>query len=294
MGVSRFLTSGDFSPRDILRAACCVVGAYFRTRPEVVHATDYRALAIARFALPFVRGGRFIVTCHGTELKGAGRVKNLFQRVLMRAVRVVANSEYTAGLFSQRTGRVIGAVTPLGVRGEAFAPGVDQKECRRLLGFDDSDYIVLCVARFESRKAQDVLVDSLAHIAGEVAERLRVVFVGPANGAYADAVYAAGAGSSAQVSFLGAVGEDVLRLAYGASDVFCLLGRPHPARAEGFGLVYLEAASQGLPTIAARVDAIPEVVQDGVTGILVPPDDPAAVASAITTFFGDPGLRERM
>ena len=63
----------------------------------------------------------------------------------------------------------------------------------------------------------------------------------------------------------------------------------HPARWEGFGLALLEAMLAELPVVATRVSSIPEIVVDGVTGRLVPPDDPQALADAIVGVLGDPG-----
>jgi glycosyltransferase involved in cell wall biosynthesis len=61
-----------------------------------------------------------------------------------------------------------------------------------------------------------------------------------------------------------------------------------PSRWEGFGLVTLEAMGCTRPVIASRVSALPEIVQDGETGLLVPPDDPPALAEAITKLLDDP------
>ena len=62
----------------------------------------------------------------------------------------------------------------------------------------------------------------------------------------------------------------------------------HPARWEGFGLALLEAMLCGRPVVASRVSAIPEVVEDGVTGLLVAPDEAGALATAIAALLGDP------
>jgi glycosyltransferase involved in cell wall biosynthesis len=64
----------------------------------------------------------------------------------------------------------------------------------------------------------------------------------------------------------------------------------HPARWEGFGIVLLEAMSAGLPIVASRVGAIPEVVDDEETGLLVPPEDPQALAKAVLRIFRTPAL----
>src|SRR5439155_22721199 len=68
----------------------------------------------------------------------------------------------------------------------------------------------------------------------------------------------------------------------------------HPARWEGFGLALLEAMLAGKPVVATRLCATPEVVADGETGLLVPPDDAEAVAEAVTTLLADPVLAAAM
>ena len=68
----------------------------------------------------------------------------------------------------------------------------------------------------------------------------------------------------------------------------------HPARWEGFGLVLLEAMAARLPVVAAAVSAIPEVVEAECTGILVPPDNPAALARALDRVLDDAALRVRL
>jgi glycosyltransferase involved in cell wall biosynthesis len=67
-----------------------------------------------------------------------------------------------------------------------------------------------------------------------------------------------------------------------------------PTRNEAFGLVYQEAAAAGLPAIGTRLNAVPEIVSDGETGLLVPVRDIAALTTAMRTMIDDPGMRERM
>jgi glycosyltransferase involved in cell wall biosynthesis len=79
------------------------------------------------------------------------------------------------------------------------------------------------------------------------------------------------------------------RPAFYEADVVTL-----PSRSEGFGRVLVEAAFLAKPVVASRIGGIPEVVVDGETGLLVPPDDPPALAGALLTLLRDPALRRRL
>ena len=76
---------------------------------------------------------------------------------------------------------------------------------------------------------------------------------------------------------------------YAALDVMVM-----PSRHEGFGLAFVEAMAMGVPVVGTRVVGSVDAVQDGITGLLVPPDDPAALAAAILRLFDDPQLRRRL
>ncbi len=97
-------------------------------------------------------------------------------------------------------------------------------------------------------------------------------------------------GLGARVTFLGRIPEDELAVWYRRASALVL-----PTRApETFGLVGVEAASHGTPVIASRVGAIPEWLEDGRSGRLVPPNDPDALARAIDELLGDPALARAM
>lgn len=94
---------------------------------------------------------------------------------------------------------------------------------------------------------------------------------------------------SRYVNFLGLLEHDRMPAYYAQADLFVL-----PSRRESFGLVLAEAMACGVPVVATTAGAIPEVVEDGVTGLLVPPDDPEALAQAITSLLSDPDRMKAM
>lgn len=148
---------------------------------------------------------------------------------------------------------------------------------------------ILSVARQYPRKNTVTLVRAFARLRRSVpGARLRVVGGGPRLPALRD--LAAGLGIGGEATFLGEVGDaDRVRAEYRRADVFCL-----PSLQEGFGIVFLEAMAAGLPIVAGRAAAVPEVVPHGEVGLLVPPRDEAALAAALERLAREPETRRAM
>jgi starch synthase len=143
---------------------------------------------------------------------------------------------------------------------------------------------VLFVGREFARKGGDVLLRAFRRVRAEL-PNARLVVAGP------DELPSPGAG----VEFLGHLRKNDpderrrLQQAYEGADVFCL-----PTRYEPFGIVFLEAMYHGLPVVATRVWAVPEIVEDGETGFTVPRDDEAALAERLLVLLKDPATARRM
>src|SRR5205085_10416083 len=98
------------------------------------------------------------------------------------------------------------------------------------------------------------------------------------------------------VHFLGRVDDDMLPRVYAAADVFsmCCRERWFGLEAEGFGIVFMEAAACGVPSVAGRSGGSHEAVADGETGFVVDPHDAGGVRAALDRLLRDDALRERL
>jgi glycosyltransferase involved in cell wall biosynthesis len=142
--------------------------------------------------------------------------------------------------------------------------------------------VVGTARRFEASKGIDVLLRAVALIPDAI-----LFLVGEGEDEQSLRFLAEELGITERVHFIG-WNEDARRY-LAAFDVVVV-----PSRAEAFGLIALEAMLAERPVAASAVGGLPEVVEDGRTGLLVPPDDPAALAAALRRLLGDAALRVRM
>ena len=138
------------------------------------------------------------------------------------------------------------------------------------------------IGRFSAQKRHSVLLEALTRLPPG---SFSLSIVGGVDQATQERVAALGLSSS--VNWPGFVADKAA--IYRELDIVVA-----PAVDEGFGMTVVEAGAHGLPVIAARSGAFPEVVRDGETGLLVPPDDPEALAKALQRLIADTGLRERL
>jgi phosphatidylinositol alpha-1,6-mannosyltransferase len=154
--------------------------------------------------------------------------------------------------------------------------------------------VVLTVGAMKARKGHAVTLEAVARARAAVPGLRWVVAGGGGEGAERLRERAAALGIADRVHVLGRVSFPELVAWYRRADVFALLPVDDGGSFEGFGLVYLEAAAAGTPAIGTRGCGAGEAIVDGVTGLLVPPRDPAAAAAALVRLLGDGALRERM
>lgn len=214
---------------------------------------------------------------------------NKRKKLLTRCAAALAHQVTT---FSQATKRVLleagVSATKLHVIHCGVRPPTNlplRAEARARLGFPPDAFIIGCMGRQEAYKGVDHLTDAVARmpdpdgrllllVAGDGPDRNRLE-------AHATATL------GARARFLGRVPDIDDFLA--CCDVFSL-----PSQLEGFGLVYVEAAFHGLPSVAARVGGVPDAITDGVTGLLVPVGDVSAIADALQRLRSDGALRVKL
>jgi glycosyltransferase involved in cell wall biosynthesis len=165
-------------------------------------------------------------------------------------------------------------------------PMSDRQAARGRLGFRPDQLVLGTLGRLERQKGLDVLLQALAKLVpSRPSLRLFVAGQGRLAGELKERSEALGIAD--RVRFLGVRRDrDVL---FGSMDVFVL-----PSRWEGLSLALAEAAGAGVPIVATRVGGNGEVVEDGKTALLVPPEDSTALADAIAMLSDDAALRARL
>ncbi len=251
----------ELDPRVVGRLRGALSGADV-VHTHLVHADVYGALA---------RGDRTLVsTKHNDDPFRAGPFRHVERALTRRAARVIAITDALKRFNVERVGLPAEkiAVVHYGLDAPPVAWGENAG-----LGLPADARVLLAISRLVPQKGLDVAVRALRRVREEEPRAVLVVL-----GEGPERARLAGEG----VYLPGRVGDVSAWLARAELLV-------HPARWEGFGLALLEAMLAGKPVVATRVSSIPEIVVDGETGLLVPPDDPDALAAAILRVLRDPG-----
>jgi glycosyltransferase involved in cell wall biosynthesis len=200
---------------------------------------------------------------------------------------VIAISRAIAGvLLSEGVPAAKVTCVPSAVDTDTYRPGCEDAWFRQALGLPPDALAVAMVAQLIARKGHDVLLEAIPRV---LAEQPRATFVllgrGPLREPIGAAVERAGLAGVVRVA---GFREDIARL------LPCFDAVVHPARMEGLGVSLLQAAACGVPIVAARAGGVPEVVEDGVNGLLVEPGDAAGLARALGRLLADRALARAM
>jgi len=246
---------------------------------------------------PRLRGAPYIVIAHGAEITVPGRLPGsaaLGRRVLRGAAGVVAAGEYAADACVRTARRPVPRVViPPGVDPARFHPidPAERADVRRRYRLDPERPLVLGLSRLVPRKGFDVLIRALAGLDDSV--QLAIAGGGRDERRLMD--LAVSHQVHPRVRFLGRVADEEIAPLYASADVFSMLCRDRwgGLEAEGFGIVFVEAAACGVPSVAGRSGGSHEAVVDGETGYVVEPRDVESVRAALARLLGDDTLRAR-
>lgn len=242
-------------------------------------------------------GRPVFIYAHGEELTGWGRGAKfkVMRFVLRRADALLANSDFTRqtlidliGVDASRIELVYPTVDEM-----RFDPGLDGEDLRRSIGVASDQKLILSVGRLMRRKGFDNVIRALPMLRQRgIDARYAVIGIGEDGDHLRN--LASELGVADRVHLLGHVAYDDLPRWYCAGDLFAMPNRDIGGDTEGFGLVYLEAASAAKPSIAGMAGGTGSAVIDGVTGLRVDAERPEAVADALARLLRDPAEAERL
>ncbi len=250
-----------------------------RVRPQfadIVHAHGLRAAWVSALAYSH-RPFPLVFTAHN-EVEHTLPARLALSFIGPRCVQIVAVSDAVAeSLIADGVPRSKITVVPNGVNTDSFADAPRRAEARAAFGVPEAAFVVAAAGRLSPEKGFDVLL--------EAARRRRsMTFVLAGDGPLAAEM---ARGLPPNVRLLGHL--DDIRPLLSAADVFAV-----PSRREGQGIAALEAMAAEVPVIASRVGGLAEMLSDGQTALLVPPNDPAALAAALSRLENDARLRRNL
>ncbi len=214
---------------------------------------------------------------HGLRIAVLRLVRSL---ALRRATQVICPSSFLADR-AVRWGFPRDRITV--VPSSVTAPALDPREnLRRRHGLDGPTLVF--VGRFVAQKSLETALEALGSAGG-----VNLVLVGDGPERPRIEGHARRLGLTGRVRFVGAQGRQAVFELLRAGDALLL-----SSSTENLPHAIVEALSVGTPVIATSVGGVPEVVEDGKNGLLVPPQDSTALGQAIERFFGDVALRERL
>jgi glycosyltransferase involved in cell wall biosynthesis len=281
-GALRFSVAEAAAEAVVFAKAAALARAAVRAGVDHVHAHFASHPATAAWVVQRLTGIPFSFTAHANDLFVA---PVLLERKCADARFVAAISDYNRRYLVERCPSA---------RVEVVHCGVDVGRLPwRDLGGRAAERM-LCVASLQEKKGHADLVDALALLAERRPDvELQLVGEGPERERIERR--ARERGVEARIELLGALPAEEVRGRLERARAFALPAvRLASGRMEGIPVALMEAMAEGVPVVATRLSGIPELVQDGVTGLLVEPHDPEALAAALERLLSDEALAARL
>lgn len=275
-----------------LPAALRLAAAARRAGADLIHTNGMKAHLLGGLAGRLVR---LPVIWHLRDFPPGGWAGRTFHEAARRLPEVILAPSEAVAASVRLPGRTRPRVVPDPVDLDRFHPGIPRDRIRRELGIGGEEPLIGMIGHLTPWKGHEVFLEIARAVADRIPRSRFVVVGGSIYETHGHAGYpeilrqrATALGLSDRVTFLGAR-DDIPELLAGV-DVLV----HSPTAPEPFGRVLAEAMAVGRPVVAARCGGIPEVVEDGVTGFLVPSADVGAFTAAVVRLLDDPVLCRRL
>jgi len=273
---------------------------------DIVHANTAWAgfaLAIHRHTRRTLQG--FIYTCHNPlwpedTVHAREKIVRLVESYTMKSANTVIalnRTMYRALIKKAKVDKRKTIIVPNGVDIEYFKPGLKDGQVLKRYGLEEQEYI-LFVGRISPEKGPHILLRAFKQIMNEIPKSIKLIIVGPLTGAFGTTELSqytkimlkyAKKNLNGRVIFTGAIDRNDLRILY--SNAYCTV---LPSLVEAFPMILLETMASGTPPIGSAAGGIPDIIIDGVNGILFRKGDWKNLAEKLLVLIQDKAFRDRL
>lgn len=256
---------------------------------DIIHSHWIVPQGLIGAIIRLITGIPHITSIHGTDIHLVHSHKlayPLIRLITKYSNNITTNSSHTCRLLQDivRQNMTKNRVIPMGIFPEEFSP--------KPHFINKGQKKILFIGRLIAWKGTSILIRSLKKIyVKDPSILLFIVGDGPEKQSLEN--LANDLDITENVCFLGNLPRKELQLCYKNASVFVLPSIIHKNQTEGLGVVLLEAMASGVPVIGSNIGGIPDIIKDGVNGLLVPPGDPDALAAAIINILDNSDLSER-
>lgn len=276
-------------PFFIMMMSCCLLRLLWRERPDLIHAHWVLPQGLIAVSAKLFYKIPVIATAHGSDVFALpGRLFDALRRfVLRRSNAWTSNSRATAGALGEDLSLPRPHIVPMGVDVTRFQSG---QRTKLRQGLPENGLVLLFVGRLVEQKGADNLLEAFTLLPPALRARTSLWIVGDGQDRGRLEQQAQTLGIDGKVRFWGHISNDLLPDFYAAADLFVVPS----GSVEGQGVVLTEAFAARVCVLATRAGGIEEVLEDGITGVLVPPRQPQQLAHAIADLLSDRALRKRL
>jgi glycosyltransferase involved in cell wall biosynthesis len=285
-------------PRNFPVAVARLVGLVHRTRPDLIHSSLLFSITYTALARPFTRGVRRVATFQNVDYHvhpaktTTKKIRKALDGFLCRnwIDRCTAVSKAVADYCGKELGLRNVAVIPNVIvdRPGTQLSNAERSVRRNAYGYSPDEFVLSVVGRLVPQKGHAVLLEAVEILAGRgLKPKVIMVGGGPLKSFLEQRITATNLGW--QVVIRPPMAHEELMKLLACTDAFAM-----PSLYEGLPLAAVEAMSLGLPIVATRVTGLSELIEDRISGLLVKPKDPQALAEAIARLMSDSSLGQRL